>query len=213
MPVKGMSMRIHPAYPFAESLSHTFDPEPSVHKCSTKDVDETLSLRNSWHSYCDCRPLEIWRDAKGFFYCYGPRFNQGTMLLETLRAARSWDFAAEVRAMETLKSHLDEWAYQCYFLTGTFLETSKRSGVHYLFRRLRPTLAMSSRPDKNGKDVGLRFLAALCLHPVGYFEGTWAGAMVPSDDTLAHLLMMRGSEAKFWAHSEQHHPLEPEAGL
>lgn len=92
-------------------------------------------------------------------------------------------------------------------MTGGFIETSKRSGVTYLFRRLRPTLALK---DNNGE---MKILCALCLHSIGFYRGTWAGALCPTDDVISHLVMMRGSEAKFWAHANQHHPVRPEAGI
>jgi hypothetical protein len=215
MPVKGMRMTVHPSYPFADTMAQVFNPESSMHVCRNSDVDETVTLRNSWASYRDGKQINICHDSRGYFWIYGGRVHSGTMLLDTLGAARSWDFGAELRAMETLKRHVTEWAYQCYVMTGSFLETSPRSQVTYLFRRLRPTVALSSRPDyKKGRgDVGIRILACLCLHPVGFFNGSWAGALVPTDDVLAHLLLMRGDEHRFWKDSNQHHPLAPESGL
>jgi len=213
MPIEGMSMTVHPSYPFSENLSKTFLPKPSLRVCHDSDVNEDVELRNSWSSYKDRWTIQIWRDGKKFLFTRGSRVHAAPMVLQTLGAARSWDFAAELRAQETLKRHLTEWAYQCYIMTGTFLETSPRSHVSYMFRRLRPTIAMTGRPTRKGDDVGMRILTCLCLHPVGFFNGTFAGALVPSDDVLAHLLMMRGCEAKFWAHANHHDPLSPEAGL
>jgi hypothetical protein len=213
MPVKGMRMVVHPSYPFAEKLNQVFDPEPSLRTCRNGDVDESVTLRNSWESYRDGKRLQIWRDSKGFYFTYGRRQNQATMLIDTIGAARSWQFEAELKAMETFKRHVSEWAYQAYVTTGTFLETSQRSKIVYMFRRLRPTLAMTFRPCQRRGDVGLRLLCALCLHPIGLFDGTWAGTLVPTDDVLAHLLLMRSSEKKYWAHSNQHSIWAPEAGI
>jgi hypothetical protein len=56
-------------------------------------------------------------------------------------------------------------------------------------------------------------LAALCQHPIGYYEGTWAGSMCPTDDVVAMLMLMRGDEPMFWKRSNQHPPWAPEAGL
>ena len=39
---------------------------------------------------------------------------------------------------------------------------------------------------------------------IGYYGNTWAGVMCPTDEVIAHLLMMRGSEEKFWANANQH---------
>lgn len=71
-------------------------------------------------------------------------------------------------------------------MTGSYAETSERSGVTYWFRRLRPTLALSYRGTR------LRCLAALCTHPLGTYEGSWAGVLVPTDELCSHLLLMRG---------------------
>jgi hypothetical protein len=213
MPVRGTRMVIHPSYPFAENLSHTFLPEEGTRLCRSSDIVEETALRNTWLSYRDYKEINIWREGKKFFFSWGPRLHSGLMVLDTLSAARAWDYAAEVRAMETLKRHVSEWAYQAYVMTGSFVETSKRSGVIYMFRRLRPTIAMSGRPNKHGRDVGMRILCTLCSHPIGFYDGSWAGALVPTDDVISHLLLMRSDEHYFWRVSNQHHPLQPESGL
>ena len=60
---------------------------------------------------------------------------------------------------------------------------------------------------------GSSVLCALCLHPIGYYDKTWAGVMCPTDEVIAHLLMMRGSEMKFWANANQHSVEHPAAGI
>ncbi|HZF24048.1 MAG TPA: hypothetical protein VE030_11360 [Burkholderiales bacterium] len=213
MPVEGMSMQIHPSYPFAENLSKTFLPKPSLRMCRDSDVCEETRLRNRWNSYRDGKEILIVQERGKFFFLYSPVQNSGPMLLQTVSAARAWDFEAELRAMETLKRHVTEWAFQCYVMTGSFLETSKRSGVVYLFRRLRPTIALTGKPDKNRRDVGMRILCTLCAHPIGYYRDSWAGALVPTDDVLSHLLLMRADEKFFWRNSNQHPAWAPESGL
>ena len=42
---------------------------------------------------------------------------------------------------------------------------------------------------------------------------SWAGAMCPTDDVLAHLMLMRGDEAMFWRRANQHAAIDPLAGL
>ena len=37
--------------------------------------------------------------------------------------------------------------------------------------------------------------------------------MCPTDEVIAHLLMMRGSEEKFWANANQHPIDHPNAGV
>lgn len=213
MPIEGTRMVIHHSYPFAENLSKTFMPKPSLRTCRDADVREDVTVRNNWHSYRDGKGLTIWQEGSKFFYTHSTRQTQATMLIETLGASRAWDFNAEMRAMETLKRHVTEWAFQCYVMTGSFLESSKRSGVTYMFRRLRPTVALTASPDRKGRDVGMRILCCLCAHPIGYYEDTWAGALVPTDDILAHLLLMRADEHHYWKTCNQHQAWAPESGL
>jgi len=123
-----------------------------------------------------------------------------SFLINTLNASRVLSAEAELKAtikLADLLESLDQ--YDQYTLIGAFMETSPRSKVTYVFRRCKPTLAL--RPQKDG---GIKFLAALCLHPIGHYEESWAGVMVPTDDVIAHLLLMRGDERKFWAKAYQH---------
>ena len=131
----------------------------------------------------------------------------------TLGASDAWDIDAEIKAMEKLAGMLSERQWRHYCLTGSFLETSSRSRLTYVFRRSRPTVVLTPRSKWWRPTDEMRCLAVLCLHPVGYYDQTWAGCMVPSDDVIAHLLSMRGDEAYFWRKANQHPPSAPEAGL
>ena len=131
-----------------------------------------------------------------------------TFDLKTFGAAVVWDVAAEFRAMVKLERLIGGHKARQYLMTGGFLETSERSHVTYYFRKLRPTLAL--RPGNGG---GMKVLAALCLHPIGFYNGTRAGVMVPTDDVIAHVLLCRGDEHRFWRQANQHAPWEAEAGL
>ncbi len=116
--------------------------------------------------------------------------------------------------MEKLAGMLTEVQRRHYFLTGSFFETSPRSGITYLLRRLRPTVAMTPRQPWWQKDRDyMRVLAVLCMHPIGYYSDSWGGCMVPTDDVVAHLTMIRGDEAYYWSKCNQHDPWRPEAGL
>src|SRR5581483_4192017 len=53
---------------------------------------------------------------------------------------------------------------QKYLLTGMFLETSKRSRLTYLFRKLKPTVVIDARSKSS--DESARILCALCMHPI-----------------------------------------------
>ncbi len=91
-------------------------------------------------------------------------------------------------------------------LSGSFVERG-RSDVLYGFRKGLPTLAISM-----GKEE-CRPLAALCLHPLGYYEGTHAGVLAPTDDVISALLMMRADEKFLWRKANQISPLDPLSGL
>ena len=107
----------------------------------------------------------------------------------------------------TLAGMLRHNQFKKYLLTGSFIESSKRSGVVYMFRKLRPTVAITLRKGEP------KILCALCMHPIAYYQDSWAGAMCPTDDVIAHLMMMRGDEPMLWRRSNQHAAHRSEAGL
>lgn len=131
-----------------------------------------------------------------------------TLWINTYCAADAYAIEHEEKALSKLKGHVSEKQYHRYVLTGTLMERSKKSGVVYIFRRLRPTLAL--REDERGN---YRYLAALCHHAVAYYQVSWAGALVPTDDVMSHLLFMRGDEHGFWKRSTQHPANAPQANF
>ena len=135
------------------------------------------------------------------------------MDLQTMGASDAWGLEQETKALELLSSMTSERQMKQYLLTGMFLETSKRSGVMYVFRRLKPTVALAAHPGLPEERGGMSILCTLCMHPIAYYAGSWAGAMCPTDDVIAHLTMMRGDEKMFWRRANQHPPHRPEAGL
>jgi len=135
--------------------------------------------------------------------------------LTTIGASDAWDLDAEYRARDMLRSMLTERQWRHYDLTGAFFEESPRSRLTYVLRRLRPTIALSDR-GRHGPSTPhsrMRCIAVLCLHPIGYYNRSWGGCLVPTDDVIAHLTWIRGDEAGFWKHANQHKPSAPEAGL
>ena len=193
------------------------EPEEYSHSCSTTDVCEEERVVNEW--FCRKRNLQVLvvdRDGKRYSLAYpvspDRSMDRLTMWLQTIGAADAWDPEAERQARETLRAMLTERQWMHYDLTGSFFETSPRSRITYVFRRLRPTIAMSPR-GKNGNNETMRCLAVMCLHPIGYYDRSWGGCMVPSDDVIAHVAWMRGDEANYWRHANQHAPSSPEAGL
>lgn len=127
--------------------------------------------------------------------------------LRTMGCSVAWGIEQESNAIKLLGTMLRHHTFKHYLLTGMFLEKSERSGITYAFRKLRPTVALV---DKDGE---VKILASLCMHPIGYYAQSWAGAMCPTDDVIAHLALMRGDEPMFWRRCNQHHPSRPEAGL
>lgn len=123
-------------------------------------------------------------------------------LLRTMGCSMNWSVSGEETALEKLRSIVTPVAYRYYVMCGMFMETSKRSGVTYLFHRCRPTTAFKHQPDGS-----LKVLAYLCGHPIGYYKGTYAGAMVATDDVVSHVLLARGDEHLFWRKCNQHAPL------
>lgn len=134
--------------------------------------------------------------------------------LATLKCADAWGIEQESNAIQLLGTLLRHRAFKQYMLTGTFLETSKRSGVTYMFRRLKPTVAITPRGRfKRRGEPMVEILCTLCLHPIAYYAQSWAGAMCPTDDVISHLMLMRGDEPMFWRRANQHPAWLPESGL
>lgn len=192
--------------------------EEIVHACVAEWNGEHLV--NEWYDGSRNRDVLIFQKANGrAFAVTVPRapdrsMDRLGMAVRTIGASDAWSLDAEVKAQEKLATHLNENQMRHYLLTGSFVESSKRSGLIYLFRRLRPTIALTPRwPWYRPRNDSLRCLAVLCMHPIGYYDRTWAGCMVPTDDVLAHLLFMRGDEAGFWRAANQHDAASPEAGL
>lgn len=176
-----------------------------------QNEDRKIELINMWIS--GGYKILVWRwqdDSRVRCTKMPVRREQLSMSLQlnTMGASEVWSMEAELNAMVTLKGLVRKHNYHQYVMTGTFVELSKRSGLFYVFRRCRPTLVASPRFGQHVKPI-----AALCLHPIGFYERSFAGCMVPTDDVIAHLLMMRGDERLFWAKAN-HHPLdEPTSGL
>ena len=162
---------------------------------------------NSWWNARYRASIIVFQDKQGRARFRVQRDDRLSFILRTLEAAAVWPVEAEEKAQKKLSSLISRDLFELYQLTGHFAETSKRSQVTYLFRRGRPTIAM------RGGDTTAYWLCALCLHPIGYYGETWAGVMCPTDEVIAHLLMMRGSEEKFWANANQHPVDHPAAGV
>lgn len=171
--------------------------------------EEGSTLVNEFWSMRKRGQILIWRDAAGQTqWGVEPGIHHFSMDMRTMGCSLAWSLDAELKAQALLQTLIKPHLFKSYLLTGMFMETSQKSGVMYVFRRLRPTVALSWRQDQGGK-----ILCCLCLHPIGYYRGTWSGGLCPTDDVIAHLLLMRADEAYYWRKSNQIPAWRPEAGL
>lgn len=202
MPLEGESLVVEPNYPNAQALMAMCGEKHEPH-----ELDGATS-RNHWYSMHRRCEIHVFNRPDGKIdWGLLPAFHGIGFAMRTLGCAEAWGIEQESKALDLLGTLIDHRRFKQYLMTGTFIESSKRSGVIYLFRRLKPTVAIVAA----GKTT--RILCALCLHPIAYYSGSWAGAMCPTDDVVAHLMMMRGDERRFWAKSNQHPAWRPEAGL
>ena len=203
MPLNGRPMTIEPTYPkAAELMAMCRDPKIKAEI----DAESHLRVRNRFYSSAKHGDVVIF-EKNGKIDWGVEQFNPVATLLGTLDCADAWGIEQEGNAVDALGKLLRHHNFKQYLLTGMFMESSARSGVVYLFRRLRPTIAITLRGEEP------RILAALCMHAIGYYEGTWAGAMTPTDEVIAHLALMRGDEAMFWRRCNQHAPWRASAGI
>lgn len=200
MPLEGMRLVVEPSYPKAAELM-------SIGRQEEVDKPSDTKLRSHFWSTHRRSEILIWEEGGKIDWGAVPRPHHFMLDLETLSAADVWGVEQEANAVQLLGTLLRHRIFKQYLLTGMFVESSRRSGISYVFRRLKPTVALSSRTGK------LKIIAVLCLHPIAYYEGSWAGAMCPTDDVVAHLMLMRGDEAMFWRRANQHPAYRPEAGL
>lgn len=200
MPLTDMDLVVEPKYP----LAHVFKP---VEK-ALDDYESGCTLRNRFYSSVKRRDVLVWTEPGGRVeWGVHGTVHHFDIDLQTMAASVAWGVEQEARALQTLAEMLPHHAFKKYLLTGSFIERSDRSGVYYFFRRLKPTVAAS------GSTGAMRILAVLCQHPIAYYAGTWAGAMCPTDDVIAHLSLMRGDESLYWRRCNQHPAWRPEAGL
>lgn len=204
--VAGAKLVLEPRYPFAGLNGATLDdPEP-------EPPPADYAVVNSWRCRARRAVVYVLRERDGrtthALVPDGWPDERAAWLIRTLGAARALDTAAELRATSKLSALVPPHAFEDYLKVGMFLETSKRSRVSYVFRKNRPTLALW--PNRHGT---MSVLCGLCLHPIGYYSETYCGVMVPTDDVVAHLLLMRGDEHRFWKKASQHDPESPQVGL
>jgi hypothetical protein len=213
MPLDDFKMIIEPNYPGAAELSKiggTID--RYAQGDSTPEEADFMSrakIRNTFYSTkwrCQIVVYELEGKVEHVKFPAIHHFDQD---FGTMGASTAWGLEQENNALKLLQSLLKPHIFKMYALTGMFPETSPRSGLTYIFRRLKPTVVLNAKPG-----VGdVKIIAALCMHPIAYYDGTWAGAMCPTDDVIAHLMLMRGDEPMYWRRANQHPAHLPAAGL
>lgn len=229
-----MPVRVHDRHPLREFYRERYGPRVQVivggpaDSVDVEDIGKVVAdrmenerIRNHW--FCRKLNADVYvverRDTGKIFAVKAFRSPDSSMdrlayWMRTIGASDAWALDAEYKAREKLRGMLTERQWRHYDLTGSFLEASPRSDLTYVFRRLRPTIALTERWPywRVGMD-SMKCLAVLCLHPIGYYDQSWGGCMVPTDDVIAHLLLMRCDEVGFWKQANQHEPWTPEAGL
>jgi hypothetical protein len=199
MPLEDADLIVDPKYP----LAHVYKKPELV-----GPPEESLKIRNSFYSHHKRSEIVAYTDGKSRVRAgLIPAFHHFKIDMQTMANSVAWGIEQEARALQLLASMLPHHAFKKYLLTGMFIEQSERSGVYYFFRRLKPTVAAS------GTTGDMRIIAVLCQHPIAYYSGSWAGAMCPTDDVVAHLSLMRGDEALYWRRCNQHRAHRAEAGL
>lgn len=208
MPLEGESLVVEPKYPHAEALMRMCGEKPDEPD-SDPDPDMVgAKVKNTFysaHKRCDVVVIEKANGRTTFGV--RPAMHHLQHDMRTLGCSDAWGIEQESKALELLGTLLEHHRFKQYLLTGMFIERSKRSGVFYMFRKLKPTVAIIPEGMKT------RILCTLCLHPIAYYQGSWAGAMCPTDDVIGALMMMRGAEELLWKRANQHPAWRPEAGL
>lgn len=199
MPMQGQPLVVEPRYPKAKELSEIGREEAAN--------GDDITIRSRFWSHRLHSEVVVFEKDGRIRHGVLPGVHAMPYAMATLGASDAWGIEQEHNALQLLGELVSHRQMKQYLLTGMFPERSTRSGLLYLFRKLRPTVAISTA-EENG-----RILAALCLHPIAYYSCSWAGAMCPTDDVIAHLMLMRGDEHMFWRRANQHPPYRPEAGL
>lgn len=211
MPLNDLDLVLDPCYPHAAAYKTFEMPVEVPVEVQVDAADDPYAgavCRSRFHSVHKRRDVVIFELPSGkILWGLDGLMHHWDVQVQTMTASLAWGIEQEANAVQLLGTLLPHHAFKSYLLTGMFVECSERSGVYYFFRRLRPTVAASGSTGK------MKILAVLCQHPIAYYSGTWAGAMCPTDDVIAHLMLMRGDEKLYWRRCNQHRPHEPNAGI
>lgn len=204
VPVHGLRLSVAQRYGYQGLNGATLSDDVETHLPPVKVINSWWNWRKQATVYlCD-------EDGQRFAIIEYEDFPEARFkrLMEAVEVTTVQSHDAELIAMEKLSHLIKPHLFGMYVLQNLFIETSKRSGVTYIFRKGRPTLAV--RPNEQG-NAGV--IAALCLHPIGYYVGSFCGAMVPTDEVISHLLLMRADEHRYWRMANQHPTYAWQAGV
>jgi hypothetical protein len=192
-------------------LRHTIQINQYRTEIEERLTSEGIKIRNSWEVEGD-KSISVIETDEGPIAFY--EYHAGSRLRKLMNSmmvrcdAVNLTAEAELQAMSSLEKRITKSQYRSYVLNGMFPERSKRSDIHYFFRKSYPTVAVSYHGYPGG-----RVICCLCLHPFGYYKGTWAGMMTPTDEVIAALLLMRADEHFFWRKSGQWSAVDLRSGL
>lgn len=226
MPIEGIKLVIEPRFQFGHlngaKLPSDLDEADTARNISATgevfdfgpDGTGEIFIINMWYSRRHDADVYVYhtgdgRSKVGIHWQTGQRSKVDFLIhMMTPVYAGAWSLEMEERAVATLGTLIKPHALEYYKITGCFMESSARSGLTYMFRRGRPTIVL--RPTKDGAVEGM---VALCLHPIGYYKQTFCGVMCPTDDVIAHLMLMRGDEWLYWKSANQIPLDQPNSGL
>lgn len=105
--------------------------------------EDDRKIRNIFHIKKLRKTVYVYEEDDKIKHASVVNSNSAFRSIRTIGTSLAWDIDAEEKALQKLKGMLTEHAYKCYVLTGSFVETSKRSNLVYVFRKLKPTIALS----------------------------------------------------------------------
>jgi hypothetical protein len=157
--------------------------------------------------------VEVFKTPLGYIHFVMHRWDrQWDLAFRTYRVQQKVGrVRAEQKARKELMKSLNRDQKRDFLLTNSFVVVG-RSGVHYRIRHGRPTLAYRTWSEAQGR-IGVHFLAALCLHPLGYYYTTFAGCMSPGEEMIAHKDLIERDEHFFWRKANQHDITSATAGI
>jgi hypothetical protein len=215
MPLSGERLVIEETYPDAKelmSMGQEAQPEAEV----DDDLADAQLINQFWSDRLRSDVLIFKTKAGRYDWGRKAGVHHFGMDLRTLGCSQAWGIEQESAAVHLLGTLIKHHPFKQYLLTGIFMETSPRSGLTYVFRKLRPTVVLTRAKTRGvlfRKHDDISILCTLCMHPIAYYAGTWAGAMTPTDDVIAHLMLMRADEPMLWRRANQHPAWRPESGL